>query len=74
LHDYANAAQAKGENPLELEDRMADFRRAIAAALDEDVAEVLVVGHSSGAHLAVSILAELIREGGVSKRVLHLVF
>ena len=25
--------------------------------------EVLVVGHSSGAHLAVSILADLIREG-----------
>ena len=27
----------------------------------------MVVGHSSGAHLGVSILADLIREGGVSK-------
>ena len=34
-------------------------RDALAARLDE----VLVVGHSSGAHLAVSILADLIREG-----------
>ena len=27
----------------------------------------MVVGHSSGAHLAVSILSDLIREGGVVK-------
>jgi hypothetical protein len=42
---------------------MAEFRRTIAAALDEPVEEVLVVGHSSGAHLAVSILADLVRAG-----------
>jgi hypothetical protein len=68
MHDYAYAAQSKGANPPELEDRMANFRRAISAALDDDVDEVLVVGHSSGAHLAVSILADLIREGGVPKQ------
>ncbi len=37
----------------------------IAAALASDAQEVLVVGHSSGAHLAVSILADLIRAGKV---------
>jgi len=37
----------------------------VAEALSDDVDEVLVVGHSSGAHLAVSVLADLIRAGGV---------
>lgn len=45
---------------------MAEFRTVIAKALTEtDVEEVLVVGHSSGAHLAVSILSDLIRAGEV---------
>ena len=47
------------------EARMAEFGDLIADALAQDVDEVLVVGHSSGAHLAVSILADLIRAGGV---------
>ena len=37
----------------------------IAAALEADVDEVLIVGHSSGAYIAVSILADLIRAGRV---------
>ncbi len=65
MHDYAYSAQSGGANPPALEARMAEFRAAIEAALHDDVDEVLVVGHSSGAHLAVSILADLIREGGV---------
>jgi len=63
MHDYAYSAQKQGANPPELEARMAAFRAAIAAALTEDFDEVLVVGHSSGAHLAVSILSDLIRGG-----------
>lgn len=63
MHDYAYSAQAGGANPPELEARMSDFRKAIRAALDEDLDEVLVIGHSSGAHLGVSILADLIRAG-----------
>ncbi|MBU2962324.1 hypothetical protein KO516_16160 [Citreicella sp. C3M06] len=63
MHDYAYSAQHKGANPPELEARMAQFGQIIAAALREDVDEVLVVGHSSGAHLAVSILADLARAG-----------
>lgn len=61
MHDYAYSAQSKGANPPELEGRMAEFQTAIAEALTQDFEEVLVVGHSSGAHLAVSILSDLIR-------------
>ncbi|MDJ0823031.1 MAG: hypothetical protein QNJ09_14615 [Paracoccaceae bacterium] len=63
MHDYAYSARYRGANPPELEARMAEFGDIIAAALEENVDEVLVVGHSSGAHLAVSILADLIRAG-----------
>ncbi len=63
MHDYAYSAQLRGENPPELEERMAVFADIIAGALAEDVDEVLVVGHSSGAHLAVSIIADVIRAG-----------
>lgn len=65
MHDYAFSARWRGANPPALEDRMASFTARISAALDEDWDEVLVVGHSSGAHLAVSCLAELIRVQGV---------
>jgi hypothetical protein len=63
MHDYAYSAQFKGANPPELEVRMAVFRQTIRASLTEGFDEVLVVGHSSGAHLAVSILSDLLREG-----------
>jgi hypothetical protein len=63
MHDYAYSAQAGGANPPELEARMAQFRQTISEALTRDFDEVLVVGHSSGAHLAVSILADMIRAG-----------
>ena len=65
MHDYAYSAQSKGANTPELEARMAEFGDQIAEALQSDVDEVLVVGHSSGAHLGVSILADLIRAGRV---------
>lgn len=63
MHDFAYSARWRGANPPELETRMGVFADTVAAALAEDVDEVLVVGHSSGAHLAVSILADLIRAG-----------
>ncbi|MDP5349897.1 MAG: hypothetical protein NWQ32_16120, partial [Paracoccaceae bacterium] len=65
MHDYAFSAQWRGANPTALEARMAEFGDSIAAALNDPVDEVLVVGHSSGAHLAVSVLADLIRAGRV---------
>ena len=65
MHDYAYSAASKGTNPPELEARMAEFTDEIAEALQGDADEVLVVGHSSGAHLGVSILSDLIRQGRV---------
>ncbi|TGD43634.1 hypothetical protein EEB11_09660 [Pseudotabrizicola sediminis] len=63
MHDYAFSARWNGANPPALEARMAEFAAIIRAALEGDCDEVLVVGHSSGAHLGVSILADLIRTG-----------
>ena len=61
MHDYAFSAAWRGANPPALESRIAEFTAQIAQAMRSDVDEVLVVGHSSGAHLAVSILADLLR-------------
>ena len=61
MHDYAYGAATRGANTPALEVRIADFGDAIAQVLASDVDEVLVVGHSSGAHLGVSVLADLIR-------------
>ncbi|PYG34471.1 hypothetical protein [Pelagimonas varians] len=67
MHDYAYSAQFRGANPPDLEQRMSEFGKVIAEALKGDGDEILVVGHSSGAHLAVSILADMIRAGEVPK-------
>lgn len=63
MHDYAFSAGLWGAYPPVLEARMAVFAARIRAALEEEGDEVLVVGHSSGAILGVSILADLIRAG-----------
>ena len=65
MHDYAFGAATRGANTPALEARMAEFGEAIAEALTSEVDEVLVVGHSSGAHLGVSVLSDLIRVGRV---------
>ncbi|NHB77095.1 hypothetical protein [Rhodobacter calidifons] len=63
MHDYAYTTIADGAYPPALEARLAQFRGRVRAALASGVDEVLVVGHSSGVHLGVSVLADLIREG-----------
>lgn len=63
MHDFAHSARGRGRYAPELEARLAEFRQTIRDALSRDYDEVLVVGHSSGAHLAISILADLIRAG-----------
>ncbi|MFC3616349.1 hypothetical protein ACFORG_21610 [Lutimaribacter marinistellae] len=65
MHDYAHTAQNRGAIPNDLRERLESFGDAIAGALQDPVDEVLVVGHSSGAHLGVSVLAELVRAGRV---------
>ncbi len=64
MHDYAFSARHWGAYPPRLDRRMAEFGTRIRAALEEEgVDEVLVVGHSSGAILGVTILADLLRAG-----------
>ena len=65
LHDYAHNSALRGAYAPEMETRLASFGDAIAGALTDEVDEVLVVGHSSGAHLGTSVLADLIRAGRV---------
>ncbi len=62
LHDYAFSAYHYGATPDALQARMQAFADRIEAALYSEVDEVLVVGHSSGAHLGVSVLADLLRK------------
>lgn len=65
MQDYAFVAGQRGAWPAPLAARMAVFGDRIAAALREEVDEVLIVGHSSGAQIAVSVLADLVRSGAV---------
>lgn len=61
LHDFAFWAQDGGAMPAVLECRVDKFCDRICEALDSEVDEVLIVGHSSGAHLAVVLSAEVLR-------------
>ena len=63
MHDYAFTAAQGGAYPAALVARLAKFGACIRAALDGPLDEVLVVGHSSGAHLGVTVLADMIRAG-----------
>ncbi|CAM3266616.1 hypothetical protein PANO111632_11165 [Paracoccus nototheniae] len=63
MHDYAFTARHRGGYPPALEDRLSQFRDRLRQIIDDGPDEVLVVGHSSGAYLAVSLLADLLREG-----------
>ncbi|MEL7461195.1 MAG: hypothetical protein AAFX45_04045 [Pseudomonadota bacterium] len=67
MQDYAFVVRDRGAWPPELEARMAVFGDKIAAALRDNVDEVLVVAHSSGAQIAVSVLADLVRAGAVAE-------
>ncbi len=66
MHDFAYSARLDGAYPPELEARIGAFSDLVAEALSEDLDEVLVVGHSSGAYVGVSVLADLIRAGRVA--------
>ncbi len=67
MQDYAHSAQYNGAYGPDLEARLEEFKTRVAAALSSDVDEVLVVGHSSGAYLGVTVLADLIRSGAVTE-------
>ncbi len=64
MHDYAYSASDLGAYPPELADQLRSFAGRIGAVLESNADEVLLVGHSSGAHMAVSVLAEVLRGRG----------
>ncbi|MDO5622407.1 MAG: hypothetical protein Q4G24_13155 [Paracoccus sp. (in: a-proteobacteria)] len=68
MHDYAFTAQHNGAYPAALEPRIAAFTARIRQALADDWDEVLLVGHSSGAYLGVSVIADLLRDGTDARR------
>ena len=63
MHDYAFTAQNSGAYPPPLQARIDAFADRIASVSEGDWTEILVIGHSSGAYIAVSALARLAREG-----------
>ncbi|MGZ2258056.1 hypothetical protein [Roseobacter sp. A03A-229] len=67
MHDFAHSAARRGAYPPEIMARLKQFGARLAEALADDVDEVLVVGHSSGAHLAITVLSDLVRSGAVAK-------
>ena len=72
MRDYAFTASAGGAHPPALEARIGDFAERIRAALAGDADEVLVVGHSSGAQVAVSAVADALRGGAGGRPALAL--
>ena len=74
MHDYAYSSQFSGANPAELEQRLGSFKKTIKQALSADCDEVLVVGHSSGAPLAIHVLADLLHEQTTEAPSLNLAF
>jgi len=64
LHDYGFTAQDRGRTPEALRRRLDEFAAELGRALASDVDEVLVVGHSSGAHLGVEAVAVALRARG----------
>ncbi|MFQ5623067.1 MAG: hypothetical protein ACE5FS_06695 [Paracoccaceae bacterium] len=63
MQDYAFAARHAGRTPPELRPRLSEFVERIAAARRGGADEVMIVGHSSGAWLAVVLAAEVLRRG-----------
>ena len=65
VNDLGYSAREWGRYPQPLSDRLDRFADRISAAVRSgDYDEVLVVGHSSGAQLAVSALARMVRKHG----------
>lgn len=69
MHDYAFTAQNGGAYPPALEARIDAFAERVAEAGSADWDEVLVIGHSSGSYIAVSVLARLARAGRLPTQV-----
>ncbi len=68
VHDLDYFTQSGGYTPPTLRLRFDDLKSQIVDACENKHDEILIVGHSSGAHMGVIILAELIRERKISRK------
>lgn len=67
MQDYAYAASEGGAYPAGLSDRLAMFTDRLRQVARTTPDEILLIGHSSGAYLAVSVLADALRAGRLPK-------
>ena len=67
MQDFAFSAQLRGAYPASLQQRITAFSARIEKALKENWDEILVVGHSSGAHIAISALAQIERSAALDE-------
>ena len=63
LQDFAYSVAGHGAWDAEAEARLDSFANEVRAALEEDWDEVLLVAHSTGCSLAVSVMARVLRGG-----------
>ena len=63
--DYAYFGQARGGLPKDISARIDTFADQVDEALQSDCDEVLVLGHSSGALIAVAATSRLLEKGAV---------
>ncbi|AXC51123.1 hypothetical protein DRW48_06695 [Paracoccus suum] len=68
MHDYAFTAGDGGAYPPALQDRLTRFTDRLGTIAAEDWDEVLLIGHSSGAYLAISVMAAHLRAGPPPER------
>ena len=61
MEDFAFSAQLRGAYPTPLQQRINAFSAGIEKALKENWDKILVVGHSSGEHIAINGLAQIER-------------
>lgn len=62
LADYGFWAHRRGAYPAAFDPRLAEWKTTLQAEMAAGHDDILIVGHSSGAHLAISLLAEVIRD------------
>ena len=67
MQDFAFSAQLRGAYPASLQQRITAFSARIEKALKENWDGILVVGHSSGAHIAISALAQIERSAALDE-------
>lgn len=75
MQDYAHSAQAYGAYPRSLRERLSQFSDRVEQAInDENWDEILVVGHSSGAHLGTTVLSDVIARAQLEQKRVSLSF